>query len=346
MDREFVIGPHQVSFDITNKCNLRCLHCYNSSGTNLQSENELSDSEVLKFIEEFRNIKLLNFCFCGGETLLRKNLILKCCKKLREYDCYNLAIVTNGILLTNDLADELISAGINKIQISLDGIKPSSHDHLRNKEGAFIGAINAIKILSEKNVDVGIAFTPTSYNIEEIIGIRNLMLEYGLSKATLRVQPLMIMGRATDNVSKILPSQAQYRKLVKLIGDLNREETGIQIDWGDPIDHLIRFTQQNFLTNNCTVRCNGEIIVDPYLPLVVGNLRKHSFTEYWNAGFKDIWNSELVKKLSECLLCIKDMDLQNNKYLPDSFKSGDIYIDLIDDDFEKKQKLLIEDFVS
>lgn len=171
------------------------------------------------------------------------------------------------------------------------------------------------------------------------------MLDYGITRSTLRVQPLMIMGRATENLAKILPSSKQYRKLVKIVRDLNLESKGLQIDWGDPIDHLIRFTEQKFLTNNCTIRCNGEIIVDPYLPLVVGNLRKHSFREYWEAGFRDIWNSELVKKLSQCVLSIKDMDLQNNTYLPEIFKNGDVYIDLIDDDFNKSQNLLIKDFV-
>lgn len=345
MDNKFVIGPHQISFDITNKCNLRCLHCYNSSGTNHQSENELSDKEVIKFIDDFKDIKLLNFCFCGGETLLRKDLILECCRRLKEYSCCNLSMVTNGIMLTENIADELIQAGLNKIQISLDGINPESHDHLRNKKGAYSGALNAIKILAQKNIDTGIAFTPTHYNIDEIIGIRDLMLKNNLTRATLRVQPLMIMGRATNNLEEILPTTQQYRKLVKIIRDLNMEGSGVQIDWGDPIDHLIRFTKQQFLTNNCTIRCNEEIIVDPYLPLVVGNLRKHSFKEYWEAGFRNIWEYELIKALSRCVLSIKDMDIQNNPYLPKFFKKGDVYIDLIDDDFEEKQNLLIKDFV-
>ena len=38
-DANILIGPYQVSFDITNKCNLRCLHCYNNSGENLILKN-------------------------------------------------------------------------------------------------------------------------------------------------------------------------------------------------------------------------------------------------------------------------------------------------------------------
>ena len=46
-----LVGPHQVAIDITNNCNLRCLHCYNSSGENDVLKQELSDEEILTFVE-------------------------------------------------------------------------------------------------------------------------------------------------------------------------------------------------------------------------------------------------------------------------------------------------------
>lgn len=79
---DFTVGPYQLALDITNKCNLRCLHCYNASGENRVMEHELSDDEVIKFVKDILPMKLLNFCFCGGETLLRKELICKCIKML------------------------------------------------------------------------------------------------------------------------------------------------------------------------------------------------------------------------------------------------------------------------
>lgn len=64
---DFTVGPYQLALDITNKCNLRCLHCYNASGENRVMEHELSDDEVIKFVKDILPMKLLNFCFCGGE---------------------------------------------------------------------------------------------------------------------------------------------------------------------------------------------------------------------------------------------------------------------------------------
>lgn len=69
-------APHQVSFDITNKCNLRCLHCFNSSGENDVVKNELSDEEVLSFIRSLVPMQLYNVCFCGADFLMSCNTII------------------------------------------------------------------------------------------------------------------------------------------------------------------------------------------------------------------------------------------------------------------------------
>lgn len=77
--------------------------------------------------------------------------------------------------------------------------------------------------------------------------------------------------------------------------------------------------------------------MDPYIPVVVGNLRKHKFLEYWKAGLFDIWNLKIIKKLAECMLTTDDMDISKNIYIPEKFKNGDIYLDIIDNsksDFE------------
>lgn len=114
-------APHQVAFDITNNCNLRCLHCFNSSGENDVISNELSDGEVLHFIEDLASMNLYNVCFCGGETLLRKELMCECIKILKPSGSHCTA-VTNGLLANPATIQQLASAGFVGIQFSLDGL--------------------------------------------------------------------------------------------------------------------------------------------------------------------------------------------------------------------------------
>ena len=70
-------GPLQVAFDLTNRCNFRCLHCYNLSGDCYVINEELDDDEVIKFAKELADMKPFNVCFCGGGTFVKKRIIIQ-----------------------------------------------------------------------------------------------------------------------------------------------------------------------------------------------------------------------------------------------------------------------------
>lgn len=324
-------GPHQIAFDITNKCNLRCLHCYNNSGENLVSTNELTDSEVMDFIRDVGQMKLFNFCFCGGETLIRKNLICEAAAQLRSMGVPNVSMVTNALLLSEKTALELKESGVNRIQISLDGSNASSHDRLRNKKGVFDKVISALNILKKLDIKGSVAFTPTSFNVEEIEEVHKIINEIGID-GELRVQPLMLLGRADGNEESIKVTKLQYRQLVKTINKINNEKISPEIKWGDPVDHLIRYrTTASHCVNHCNVRANGDIVVSAYLPLVVGNVKRHSFSEYWDQGLGQVWQNKIPSEIAKTIVCIEDMN-KKNEGIPTVWQDKDIYIDLIEQD--------------
>lgn len=306
----------------------------------------MTDEEVLKFIDDLKGIKLLNFCFCGGETLLRKELIYKAAKKLKEYGCQNIAMVSNGWLLDEDVAKNLKESGVTKLQISLDGVTKASHEKLRNKVGSYERATHAIELLVKNGFQVGISFVPTNFNISEVEELHSYLRKVGISES-LRIQPIMIMGRASENQDNIEPTNQQYRDLVRRIRQINQKLEAPVIEWGDPIDHLIRFRKEKMLISMVQIRANGDIVADQYLPLVVGNLRKHSIIDYWNNGLNNIWESEVIQEIASSIMCVKDMDLEHNKYLDDSFKKDQIYYDLIDDsEFYKNYGKEINEYAS
>jgi len=321
-------GPTQVAVDITNKCNFRCLHCYNLSGENSIIDEELSDNEFIELINDIAQMKVYNVCFCGGEPLLRKELIYQCAEILRKNNVPNVSLVTNGFLLSEEVAKNLYEAGVNRVQISLDGADAKTHEKLRKMKGAYekaIQAINNLRKIGFKDIDV--AFCPTKFNINQIKDIHNLCLKLGVSQ--LRIQPLMYLGRATRNLD-IVPSQLQYRDLVREIYDIQNSGKPPQIEWGDPVDHLIRFrTLSKHCINFVSIKANGSIIVSPYLPLTVGNIRKHRFGEYWEAGLARIWELDIVNELASKITSISDF---NKKYsdIPIVWEEKDIEIDIID----------------
>ena len=310
--------PHAISIDITNKCNLRCLHCFNNSGENEICKDEMTDNEVLNFIGSLKDANLYNVCFCGGETLIRKELLIECIRTIKKSGSHA-SMVTNGILADKKTILELERAGIDAIQFSLDGLE-ISHNKLRNKDGVFQSVIDAIRIvLNETKVHLSIAFSPTSFNTEEFLQVRDLLEKIYLESPRpkikpndyieFRVQPLMILGRAKNN-HNIIPSNEQYRKLVQNIHKTDSElfSKYIHVSWGDPIDHLIRYKDTSFLLDQLSIHANGDIVVSAYLPLVVGNIKKYSLMEYWLNGLNSIWSTNIVQYLVSQMQSIEDME--------------------------------------
>lgn len=316
-------GPSQIAFDITNKCNFRCLHCFNLSGENEVMKNEMSDEEVIRFIEDVARMKLLNLCFCGGEPLLRLELILRSVPILKRYGI-GVSMVSNGYLFTKEKGIRLKEAGVNNIQISLDGATPQTHEKLRVMKGSFERAVNALDILSQIGIQSGVAFTPTSFNIHEFPQLYQLCVD--LKVRELRVQPTMLLGRSMKYEEEIIPSMFQYRQLVRMIQRLKLRDNKIILEWGDPVDHIIRFRGVcQYCVNAVDVRADGSIIASPYFPMVVGNVRMHSLSEYWEAGLARIWQLQVVQRKAKEVNSVDDFRNQ------DIYRNQDIVLDIIDE---------------
>lgn len=140
-------------------------------------------------------------------------------------------------------------------------------------------------------------------------------------------------GRAKDNPN-IVPTDAQYRWLVQNINEVNL--TGkchpcIDVKWGDPIDHLVRFRDTNYFMDQVSVHANGDIVVSAYLPLVVGNVRKRSLSDYWNAGLKTIWATNVVQYLTARMQSVSDME-NITTLISDINMDGCLNLDLMEND--------------
>lgn len=328
---KYIVGPYQLSFDITNKCNLSCFHCNNASGENEERNQELTDEEVIEFIKSLLPMKLLHLSFGGGETLLRKELICECSRILSN-NGIRTAMSTNGILATEEVIRDLYFSGIQKIQFSIDGCKDETHDCLRNQQGVYEKVIKALNIVRYYDMEICISFTPTPFNGNEFEDLHRYLksLSYK-NKVELRVQPLMPFTRKYEDMQEICPTGEQYRRLVAKINQLNHQSPQVKVTWEDPIESLIRFPNfENFSMQNLGVRANGNIVMSPYLPLAIGNIRKHTFEEYWEGGLNSIWKQKIPRYLASFVKCMDDLTSLRDKI--STTCKGDIYIDLLEED--------------
>ena len=315
-------GPLGVGFDVTTRCNCHCLHCYNNSGHCL--ENELTDDETLEIARQISEFKPVYVCLCGGEPLLRHNIIELVSLLSKDCGCVNM--VSNGYLASKEMLINLKEAGLYLIQFSLDGISSFQHDSLRKLRGSFDKVIEAIKNAVEIGLNVVVSFSPNKINFRSFYEYVGLCHSMGI--ASIRSMPIIPMGRAAS-MGPLLLTPEDYIEYQQIIKRAKEDYPDMNIEWGDPLDHLRRMRNNalnGIFTYSMEIKANGYIGFTTYLPIYVGNVRKHTLQEYWNAGFDFIWKDDIIYDKICDISNIYDFD----RFIPKPFSGEFIYRDIID----------------
>ena len=185
-------GP-VVIWNLVRRCNLTCKHCYSISG-DVDFPNELSTADVFRVMDDLKAFGVPVLILSGGEPLLRTDIfeITARAKAMRFY----VGLSSNGTLIDGRIADRIAGAGYDYVGISLDGIG-ATHDHFRRKAGAYQAALGGLRLLRDRGVKVGVRFTMTGDNAEELPALLDLVETEQFSKFYL--SHLVYAGRGNKN---------------------------------------------------------------------------------------------------------------------------------------------------
>ncbi len=174
--KPFVPGaPFLIVWDVTYACNLRCKHCYSTSGKPWRDE--LNTEEALKAIEIFADAGVTAIAFSGGEPLIRKDFF-ELAKAVSDHGMFA-AVATNGTLLTKENVQKLKDLGVWFVQISLDGTK-ETHESFRGIKGIFDKVVEGIKNCVDAELITCISTTATKLNYQDIPKVMELAEELGV----------------------------------------------------------------------------------------------------------------------------------------------------------------------
>lgn len=175
------LPPHMLQFssdatpivvwNMTNRCNLSCRHCY-INAQDKEYQGELSTLEAKSFIDDLASMHVPVLLFSGGEPLVRQDLFelgaYALTKKVRP------VISTNGTLITPEIAKRIQQTGFQYVGVSLDGDE-RVHDEFRGKKGAFEEALTGIRNSIAAGNKTGIRFTINRLNAHTLPGILDLV---------------------------------------------------------------------------------------------------------------------------------------------------------------------------
>lgn len=176
--------PCTVTWEITNKCNLKCPYCFV-----MKNSEEKFDKELINtIIKNLENAEVMRVILTGGEPFINQDKLFYILNKL-SHRRFGIIISSNGTLITEDLA-ERIKKYVSCVQISLDG-KRITHDSIKG-EGSFKKTIRGIKNCKKNNILVQVNIVPTKKNINQILEIAKLCEILGVDR--LQLFPLIPRG--------------------------------------------------------------------------------------------------------------------------------------------------------
>jgi radical SAM protein with 4Fe4S-binding SPASM domain len=274
--------PEIVSWNTTERCNLRCGHCYLAAGP--PGTGELSHPEGRQLIEQLADAGTKMLILTGGEPMTRPDIA----ELAAHATSKGMLVVlgTNGVLLTTSRVRQLKAAGVSGVGISLDSLRPEKHDAFRGVPGACRGAIRGIRICAAEELPVLIQMTVLPWNYREVADLMEFAHVEGAAGFTLYF--LVCTGRG-EEVSDITP--LQYEEALASLVEAQGRYPNMMVR-ARCAPQIIRMASQQdsplvasagclAARRYCRVTPEGDVTPCPYLPLVGGSVRERSFGDIW-----------------------------------------------------------------
>lgn len=203
--------PMSLTFSLTDKCNLKCIHCFKSCSSNNNSQ--IPYNSLIKTLQYLKD-KSVSVQLTGGEPMLYDDFykILDYCK-----NNFRTSITTTGTLITNHNVEKF--KGVDNVQVSLYSIDKAKHDAITTIIGSFDRTINGIRECVNAGINVTIATLLTHDTINEIEDIINLGIE--LKVSSVRFGTFSPLGRGISIKDSWLLNSEEMLEIEKVIDKLS-----------------------------------------------------------------------------------------------------------------------------
>ncbi len=293
-------GP-VVIWNLVRRCNLTCKHCYSISADK-DFAGELNTAEVNTVMDDLKGFGVPVLILSGGEPLLRPD-IFDISHRARAMGFY-VGLSTNGTLIDKSNIDAIAAVGYNYVGISIDGIG-ETHDRFRRMEGAFDKAMHGIRLCHQRGIKVGLRFTLTQDNADELPQILQLMEDENIDK--LYLSHLNYAGRGNkhrkDDVVHQITRQAMDLLFETSLRDINNGVQREFVTGNNDADgvYLLQWAAQRFPeklamleerlqqwggnssgVNISNIDNLGNVHPDTmWWHYTLGNVRERPFSEIW-----------------------------------------------------------------
>ncbi len=325
----FAFPPIRYSLELTYKCNLNCPFCYIGESRN---KNELDTDEWLDIIKQIPRWSLITLV--GGEPLVRKDFpkIFSAASKQAKVN-----VVTNGILLNDDIIDTIVREKLLLLSVSIDGYG-KNHDKNRGKDGIFETIINNLEKVNIKRHGknrpmVDIKTIVLENNLDDLVKIYKLCTDMNfefMSIAFLRANGLKQNSVLRNDFEEefyktqypIKPyfDMEHFKEVYNEIMSLSKKSSTLirfapKFSSKNELEQIEKFfatpeTRPSKIYKPClypwsNIHINPEGDIYPCLAYKIGNVKDSNIMKVWNSRkFADFRNQLKEQKVfSACQMC-------------------------------------------
>ena len=312
-----MVNKFVLQWHLSEACNLKCLHCYQEKHKPVA----LSYSQLLNILDQYRDLlkKLKvkgHINLTGGEPLCSPHFFKILDEFKKDKELYSFSILTNGTLITDEIAKRISEYNPEYVQVSIEGGK-KTNDYIRGKN-VYKKVASAIKCLKKYNIFVSISFTATKINYKEFPKVVKYAEKYGVDNVwSDRFIPLNKGSEIDLQMSK--EETSEYLKIMeneRIRLKLKKSKTNVAMY------RALQFQMTNDYPYTCTagktlltVMENGDLVPCRRMPIVVGNLLESNMYDLYKKSKvlkelqkdttpDDCKNCEHSKKCSGGLKCL------------------------------------------
>lgn len=294
---EFI--PKWMAWEITRRCNLRCVHCRSSSEMVVDEHPDFPIEEAFRIIDDIAGYASPVVVLSGGEPLMRPDVF-----DIARYGTakgLRMCLATNGSLVTDKTCKGIRESGIRIVSLSLDGSTAEAHDAFRKQAGAFDRVINAAGLFKKHGIDFIINSSFTKQNETEIPHVYKLAKAIGATAWYLFM--IVPTGRGAEIMNDLI-SKEHYEDILNRHYEMEKDETEMLVR-PTCAPHYYRLSLQRakeegigfrrrslkFSTGGskgclagqliCLMDVDGNVLPCSYFPIPAGNIRAQSFREIW-----------------------------------------------------------------
>jgi AdoMet-dependent heme synthase len=265
--------PLSVQFDVTYRCNERCVHCY----LDHDDHGELTATEIMGVLDQLAEAGVFFLCFSGGEVLMRRDFfrILEYARSL----LFCVKVKTNAFMIGENEANRLRELAIQSIQVSIYSHRPEVHDAITKLPGSLKRSLAGIRLLRKRGMRVVIANVLMRQNLEDYLGVVALAKELG---AEYTVDPTITPRMDGDrSILRLAMGQTELERVFRtreLVGNVE-EVCAPPPAVGDDIREGLPCSASHTF---CYISPYGDVYPCVQFPLPTGNVRRQKFLEIWN----------------------------------------------------------------